>query len=109
MPLLLFLIVMASAGAVEALAEFKAALERMGFSHAQQDAIIESSRCMNIAMLGLLSVDQLSKMCKWLDHWPINPVWITTVQEQLLLAMRYWVVNKQRLQLLQMISCWLLP
>jgi hypothetical protein len=87
MPLLLFLLVMASAVAVKALAEFKVALEQIGFGHAQQDAITESSGCTNITMLGLLSVDQLSKMCKWLDCQWMNPVWITTLQEQLLLQL----------------------
>jgi hypothetical protein len=48
-------------------AQFDEVLQQMGFDQTQQDAIINSSGCMNIAMLGLLSADQLSKMYKWLE------------------------------------------
>jgi hypothetical protein len=37
-------------------------------------------------------------MCKRIESRAVNPVVITTVQEQFLLSLRHWVVNKQRLQ-----------
>jgi hypothetical protein len=40
---------------VFALASFDAALTRIGLEQAQRDAIIETSRCRNIAMIGLLN------------------------------------------------------
>jgi len=52
-----------------------------------------------MAMLGLLSATQVSKICKQTETRPINPIRINTVQEQLLLAMRFWVIERQRLQL----------
>jgi len=81
-----------------ALAEFDAALRRIGLEQAQREAIIETSGCMNIAMLALLSVNQLSIVCKRLETRALNPISISTLQEKLLLAMRYWIIGKQRLQ-----------
>jgi hypothetical protein len=44
--------------------------------------------------------DKVSKICKRISTRTVNPSEINTIQEQLLLAMHYWVVAKQRLQLL---------
>jgi hypothetical protein len=77
-----------------ALAEFDAALGRIGLEQAQRNAIIETSECMNIAMLGLLLVDQLSKVCKRLETRAVNLIRISTLQEQF-----YWIIGKQRMQL----------
>jgi len=63
-----------------ALAEFDAALGRIGLEQAQRNAIIETSECMNIAMLGLLLVDQLSKVCKRLETRAVNLIRISTLQ-----------------------------
>jgi hypothetical protein len=79
--------------------EFLAASARIGFDQAQQDAIIETSGCTNIAMLGLLSATQVSKICKCIETRLVNLVRVNTVQEQLLLAMRFWVTQRQCLQL----------
>lgn len=79
--------------------DFLSALERVGFNQDQRIAIVETSGCLNMAMLGLLSATQVSKICKRTETRPINPIRINTVQEQLLLAMRFWVIQRQRLQL----------
>jgi hypothetical protein len=50
-------------------------------------------------MLGLLTIDQISKICKRLESRTVDPIRITMVQEQLLLGLRFWVANNQRLQL----------
>jgi hypothetical protein len=79
--------------------EFLAALARISFDQAQQDAIVETSGCTNVAMLALLSATQVSKICKRIETRLVNPVRVNTVQEQLLLAMRFWVTQCQCLQL----------
>jgi hypothetical protein len=48
-------------------------------------------------MLGLLTSEQVAKVCKEIRTRAINPILISTIQEQLLLALRYWVTNRQRL------------
>jgi hypothetical protein len=87
-----------NAATVAALADFDAVLNRIGINQPQCDAIIEASRCHNIAMIGLLTADQISKMCKHIENQPVNPLVIMTVQEQLLLSLRYWVAGRQCLQ-----------
>jgi hypothetical protein len=82
-----------------ALTTFTDVLDRIGFTQQQREVIIEATGCRNIAMLGLLTTDQISKMCKRLESRTVDPVIISTVQEQLLLGLRYWVENNQRLQL----------
>jgi len=79
-------------------ADFDALLARIGFNADQRNAVIDISGCINVAMIGLLTIDQLSKMCKSIESRAVNPVVIFTVQEQFLLSLRHWVVNKQRLQ-----------
>jgi hypothetical protein len=79
--------------------DFLEALQRVGFEQDQRVAIIEASGCLNIAMLGLLSIAQVSKFCKHIETRPVNPIRINTIQEQLSLAMRFWVTQWQRLQL----------
>jgi hypothetical protein len=37
----------------------------------------------------LLTADQVSKICKRINTRPVNPIEINTIQEQLLLAMRF--------------------
>jgi hypothetical protein len=91
---------MAAQGAIlAALAAFDAVLEQIGFMQLQRDVIIKTTGCRNIAMLGLLAADQISKMCKRLESQTVNPIIITMVQDQLLLGLRFWAVNNQRLQL----------
>jgi len=79
-------------------AESDAILIRIGFSPEQREAVIDTSGCVNVAMIGLLTADQISKMCKRIESRAANPIIITTMQEQFLLSLRHWVVNKQRLQ-----------
>jgi len=79
--------------------DFVAALDRIGFEPEQRNAIIQTSGCINMAMLGLLTSSQVSKLCKRIETRAVNPIHINTIQEQLLLAMRSWVINRQRLQL----------
>ena len=48
-------------------------------------------------MLGLLSTDQVARACWCVSQ--VNPAApLSTMQEQLLMVMRFWVSNKQRLQ-----------
>jgi hypothetical protein len=72
---------------------FENALSRIGFGLDERQAFIASSGCTNIAMLGLLSADQISKICKRLVSRMINPIALSAIQEQLLLAMRFWVTT----------------
>ena len=85
--------------AAQQLAAFQALLLRIRLTQAQVDAICEATGCVNIAMVGLLSADQISRACKRIGTRAENPILINTVQEQLLLALRFWVVSKQRLHL----------
>jgi hypothetical protein len=77
---------------------FENALARIGFSPNERQAFIKTSGCTNIAMLGILPADQISKICKRLSTRAIDPITLSAIQEQLLLAMRFWVTNLQRLQ-----------
>jgi hypothetical protein len=79
--------------------EFEDALTRIGFGPPERQAIMTMSGCQNIAMLGILTADQVSKICKQIETRVLNPLPITTMQEQLLLSMHFWVTNRQRLQL----------
>jgi len=81
------------------LQHFQNVLLHIGFTQAQCDAICAATGCVNIGMIGLLSADQITRMCKRISTRAENPIAINTVQEQLLLALRFWVVAKQRMQL----------
>jgi hypothetical protein len=85
--------------AAQQLAAFQALLLQIRLTQAQVDAICEATGCVNIVMVGLLSADQISRTCKRIGTRAENPILINTVQEQLLLALRFWVVSKQRLHL----------
>ncbi|MFO0446164.1 MAG: hypothetical protein ACK51L_00700, partial [bacterium] len=50
--------------AAQQLAAFQALLLRIRLTQAQVDAICEATGCVNIAMVGLLSADQISRACK---------------------------------------------
>jgi hypothetical protein len=50
-------------------------------------------------MLRLLSSTQIQKLCKRIQTRANNPIVINTIQEQLLLAMHFWVIQRQRLQM----------
>jgi hypothetical protein len=80
-------------------ADFRAALNRIGFTPMEQEAIIEYTGCRNIAMLGLLSEDDITRMCKALRTRAIAPISLTILQEKLLLGVRFWISYWQRLQL----------
>jgi len=74
------------------------ALARIGFSPIEHQGFIEVSSCVNIAMLGLLSSDQVSCIFKRLATRTVDPIYTSAIQEQLLLAVRFWIVSQQRLQ-----------
>jgi hypothetical protein len=52
-------------------ADFHAALNHIGFTLDEQGAIIEYTGCRNVAMLGLLSEDDL--ICMW-KHFVYDPM-----------------------------------
>jgi hypothetical protein len=68
---------------------FETALSRIGFANNEREAFIEMSGCSNMAMMGLLPADQVGKICKRLSSRPENPIVLSAIQEQLLLAMRF--------------------
>ncbi len=78
---------------------FRVALMQIGFDAPRAEAIIELSGCLYVAMLGLLSASQITKLCKRISTRTDNPLAITSIQEQMLLALRFWIVNRQRMQL----------
>lgn len=77
---------------------FRDALSRIGLNPIMQEEIIAYTGCVNIAMLGLLTAEDISKMCKTFRTRANNPINVTVIQEQLILAIRFWVTNRQRLQ-----------
>jgi len=79
------------------LASFQAVLLRIGLTQGQVDAFCNVSGCINIAMMGLLSADQVLKTCKRIATRTVNPIQINTVQEQLLLGLCFWVTQRQQL------------
>jgi len=88
----------AAAAAQAAQLAFAAALGRIGLTPDIQQEIIAYTCCINIGMLGLSTPDDISKMCKTFRTRSNNPLRITVIQEQLLLAVRFWVSSRQRLQ-----------
>ncbi len=82
----------------EAQAAFQTALNRIGFSQAAQ-AAVTAQGFVNVALLGLVTADQIKQVCKLIREDPNNPVTINMLQQQMLLALRFWVVNRQRLGL----------
>ena len=85
--------------AVQLEEEFRDALNRIGFNPAEQGAIIEYTGCRNLATIGLLSEEDITRMCKAFRTRPIAPIAITVLQEKLLLGVQFWVANRQRVQL----------
>jgi hypothetical protein len=86
------------AAAQASLVAFHAALEHIGFNPAAQAAVTDQGFT-NVALLGLVTADQIKQVCKLIRESPINPIPINMMQQQMLLALRYWVVNRQRLGL----------
>ncbi len=87
------------AEARENVASFQAALGRIGLM-AQAQAAVVAQGFVSIALLGLVTSDQIKQLCKLIREDTNNPVTINMLQQQMLLAMRHWVVNRQRLRLL---------
>jgi hypothetical protein len=79
------------------LTSLQAVLLRIGLTQGQVDAFCNVSGCINIAMMGLLSADQVLKTCKRIATRTVNPIQINTVQEQLLLGLCFWVTQRQQL------------
>jgi len=84
-----------------ALNAFRAALNRCGFDEAAQDAVVAISGIAHIAMLGMLAVADIGRICKAIRTRLVDPIMITVMQEQLLQGMRFWVTNRQRIGLLK--------
>jgi hypothetical protein len=80
-------------------ASFQAALGRIGLT-AQAQAAVVAQGFVSIALLGLVTSNQIKQLCKLIREDANNPVPINMLQQQMLLAMRHWVVNCQRLALL---------
>jgi hypothetical protein len=77
---------------------FENALARIGFGLTERNAFIQASSCLNAAMMGLLSSEQISRICKRLATRAVDPIPLLAIQEQLLLALHFWVAKQQRLQ-----------
>ena len=77
------------------LLSFRAALARIGFSPAQQDALNEHGFTNMYNML-IYSKDQIKRVCMVIRERTVNPLNITMEQEQLLTAMRHWVKTRAR-------------
>ncbi len=73
---------------------FDNALARIGFSPNERNAFIQASGCVNAAMMGLLSSEQISRICKRLSTRTADPISLSAIQEQLLLALRFWVAKQ---------------
>jgi hypothetical protein len=87
------------AAAQESIVAFHAALGRRGFNPAAQAAVTDQG-FINAALLSLFMADQIKQVCKLIREDPVNPIPINMMQQQMLLAFCYWVVNHQRLGLL---------
>ena len=82
----------------EAQVAFQAALGCIGFSTAAQAATVAQG-FVNVALLGLMTPDQVKQVCKLIGEDAANPIPINMLQQQMLLAFHYWVVNHQCLGL----------
>ncbi len=85
--------------AVQLEADFRAALNHIGFTPDEQIAIIEYTGCRNIAILGLLSEEDITRMCKAFRTRPNAPILLMVLQEKLLLGVRFWISSQQRFQI----------
>jgi hypothetical protein len=79
----------------QAMADFRDALNRIGFLHVGQQAIIGFTRCTNLAMLGLLLEEDIIKMYKAFQTTPADPAPLMLLQEKLLLGLRFWIASHQ--------------
>ncbi len=61
---------------------FSAALGRIGLAPNIQQEIITYTGCINIGMLGLMTPDDVTKMCKTFRTRPANPLQITVTNVQ---------------------------
>jgi hypothetical protein len=89
---------MAAAIAAAELAQLKVALDRIGFEDAAATALVQVCGVeLHSHAVSLLLANWIEKACKTLCTRAGNPIAITMIQEQLLLAMRYWVNHEKRL------------
>jgi hypothetical protein len=77
---------------------FENALAHIGFGLNERNAFIQASGCVNAAMMGLLSSEQISHICKRLATRAVDLIPLPAMQEQLLLALHFWVAKQQWLQ-----------
>jgi hypothetical protein len=52
---------------------------RMPWAACERDAFIQASSCTNAAMMGLLSPDQVSRICKRLSTRTVDPITLTAI------------------------------
>jgi len=57
------------------------------------DKMKEILSLISVALLGLVTADQIKQLCKLIREDANNPVPINMLQQQMLLAMHHWVVN----------------
>lgn len=72
-------------------ARFENALAHIGFGPGERDTFVQASGYVNACMVGLPSPEQVSGICKRLATRNVNPVALMAIQEQLLLALCFWV------------------
>lgn len=85
--------------AIQLEADFHTALNHISLTSDEQTAIADYLNCHNIAMLGLLSEEDIIRMCKAFHARPNAPILLTVLQEKLLLGIRFWISSQQRLQI----------
>ena len=78
---------------------FKAALTRIGFNNQARDAVV-SQGFPNIDSLARVDKSRIKQLCKMLHEDQENPIEISLMNKQLLEAMRFWVINRNRLGLI---------
>ncbi len=77
------------------LVAFRAALLRVGFTPALQDAIVAQG-ITSITDLVMFQKDHIKRICKLIRERPIDPIDMNIRQEQMLETMRYWVQTRMR-------------
>jgi hypothetical protein len=77
------------------LAQFRAALGRIGFPVDVQDAL-NAHGINGMYNLMIYSKDQIKRVCTVIRERPVNPLHISIEQEQFLTAMRHWVKSRVR-------------
>jgi len=88
-----------AAAEANAAQSFQAALGHIGFSVQAQPVVVVAQGFISMALLSLVTAYQMKQLCKLIHENADNPVPINMLQQQILLSMWHWVVNRQRLGL----------